>query len=194
MLTERAAQVEILQRNLTAAQLRMKKYADRHRTEQEFQVGAQVLLRLQPYAQKSVVNRPFPKLAYKFFGPYSILERIGAVAYRLDLPASSKIHNVFHVSQLKDYTPDFTPVFKDLPTLPALDTMETEPEAVLDRRLMKKGNSSVLQVLIKWSNLPPDAATWEDWDVLKNSFPVILTWGQASSSPGGTVTSDTVAP
>jgi hypothetical protein len=194
MLTERAEQIAILQRNLEAAQRRMKQNADRHRTEQEFQVGQQVLLRLQPYAQKSVVNRPFPKLAYKFFGPYSILERIGAVAYRLELPASSKIHNVFHVSQLKDYTPDFTPVFLDLPKPPALDALDTEPETILDRRLMKKGNSSVLQVMIKWTGLPTDAATWEDWDVLQQRFPAVLTWGQASSSPGGIVTPVTVAP
>jgi hypothetical protein len=134
------------------------------------------------------VNRPFPKLAYKFFGPYSVLERIGTVAYRLDLPANSKIHNVFHVSQLKDYTPDFTPVFTELPTIPSLDTVNTEPEGVLDHRLMKKGRTSVLQMLIKWSGLPPDAATWEDWDVLKTRYPAVLAWGQASSSPGGSVT------
>jgi hypothetical protein len=109
VLAERAAQIRVLQRNIEAAQLRMKKNADKHRTELEFQVDAQVLLRLQPYAQNSVVNCPFPKLAYKFFGPYSVLERNGAVAYCLDLPANTKIHNVFYVSQLKDYTPDYTP-------------------------------------------------------------------------------------
>jgi putative heme iron utilization protein len=101
---------------------------------------------------------------------------------------NSQVHNVFHVSQLKEYRADYTPVFSELPKVPALDVTNTEPETILDHRMMKKGNASVIQVLIKWTNLPEDAATWEDWDTLKTSFPSVLTWGQVSSSPGGNVT------
>jgi hypothetical protein len=187
-LSERAAHLAILTRNLEAAHKRMKRNADRQRTEKEFQVGESVLLRLQPYAQTSVVNRPFPKLSYKFFGPYSVLERIGKVAYRLELPPTSQIHNVFHVSQLKEYRADYTPVFSELPAFPTLDTIAAEPEAILDRRMMKKGNAPMIQVLIKWKTLPDEEATWEDWDVLTTRFPAVLAWGQASASPGGSVT------
>jgi hypothetical protein len=69
VIQERAVQLAILKQNLEAAQVRMKKYADKNRTEKEYQVGELVLLRLQPYAQKTVVNRPFPKIAYKFLAP-----------------------------------------------------------------------------------------------------------------------------
>jgi hypothetical protein len=174
VLAERAMQAALLTKNLEAAQARMKYNADKHRVEKEYQVGEKVLLKLQPYAQASVVNRPYPKLAYKYFGPYSILERIGKAAYRLDLPASSLVHDVFHVSQLKEYHPDFSHVFLELPKCPALDTVETQPETILDRRLTKKGNTAVHQMLIKWTGLSADQATWEDWEVLKVRFPVSL--------------------
>jgi hypothetical protein len=122
------------------------------------------------------------------------LARISKVACRLELPAASRIHNVFHVSQLKEYRPDYTPVFRDLPPAPTLDCVDTEPETILDRRMMKKGNQPVVQVLIKWRHLPEETATWEDWDVLTLCFPAVLTWGQVSDSPGGSVTMDKEAP
>lgn len=64
----------------------MKTQADKHRTERVFKVGDEVFLKLQPYIQASVARHANHKLAYKFFGPYTILERVGEVAYRLDLP------------------------------------------------------------------------------------------------------------
>jgi hypothetical protein len=188
MLAARAAQLEILKTNLAAARNRMKLKADRNRTEKEFQRGDRVLLKLQPYVQQSVVSRPYPKLAFKFFGPYEILERVGKVAYKLQLPAGSLVHPVFHVSQLKEHRPDYSPVFSDLTVLPALDQLDTTPERILDRRMVKKGNAAIVQVQVKWSHLPENAATWEDWEVLKVKFPDVCAWGQAHSLQGGIVT------
>ena len=91
----------LLRQHLLRAQQRMKKQADRHRTERSFAVGDEVFLKLQPYVQTSLAPRSSQKLSFKFFGPYKIIARVGAVAYKLDLPPTSKIHNVVHVSQLK---------------------------------------------------------------------------------------------
>lgn len=104
----------LLRQQLIRAQERMKRQADKHRVERKFDVGEMVFLKLQPYVQTSLAPRSSQKLAFKFFGPYKILARVGEVAYKLDLPVSSKIHNVVHVSQLKKRAPAAHPVSSDL--------------------------------------------------------------------------------
>jgi len=142
-VTDGQLQSSLLREQLAQAQLRMKQKADRHRSDLEFQVGDQVLLKLQPYAQSSLVNRPFPKLAFKYYGPFFVLEHVGATAYKLELPSDSLIHPTFHVSQLKSFHPDFTPVYSDLPSQLDLQAMDVVPEQVLARRLGKKGNTTI---------------------------------------------------
>lgn len=182
------APTELLRAQLIRAQQRMKSYADKNRTERQFQPGDQVLLKLQPYAQQTVVNRPYPKLSYKYFGPYTVLERIGAVAYRLQLPVSAQVHPVFHVSQLKPFTPNYTPVYTDIPAVPDLTTVAPVPVAILDRRMVRKGNAAAPQVLIQWAHVPPERATWEDYYVVKSRFPEALLWDDEQAQAGGNVT------
>jgi hypothetical protein len=146
-----------------------------------------VLLKLQPYAQKIMVNRPCPKLAFKFFGPFKVLAKIGVTAYKLDLPDSAQVHPVFHVSQLKPYHPSYTPVFTSLPPLVDLSRTGIIPEEILDRRLVCKGNQVVPQILIRWSSVPVESATWENYYVLKNRFPDAIAWGQADTESRGIV-------
>ncbi|KAK1650458.1 hypothetical protein QYE76_068263 [Lolium multiflorum] len=134
------------------AKAKVKHYADKNRSARSFEVGDTVFLKLQPYAQTSVVNRPF-----------------------------------FHVSQLKELVPDYTPVFSTLPATVDLSQADMIPQKILDRRLVKQGNQSHVQVLVQWSSQPVSAATWEDHDVLKMQFPDAPAWGHAGSQGGGNV-------
>jgi hypothetical protein len=135
-----------------------------------------------------MVRRPYPKLSFKYFGPYKVLAKYVSVAYKLEMPSTSEVHSVFHVSQLKSYIPDHTPVFTELPTQLQLDIADLEPEEILDRRLVKKGNKSYLQVLIKWSTLKADMATWEAYDVVRQRFSDAVAWGQAATQGEASVT------
>lgn len=173
---ERQSYSEFLKESLASAQNRMKVQADKNRTERSFQ-GEMVLLKLQPYVQSSVVNRPCPKLAFKFFGPFKVLQKIGKVAYKLDLLESAKIHPVFPVSQLKPFTPSYTPVYVNLSSVVDLTGVEIYPMRVLERRLVRKGSHPIVQVRLSWCNLPESATTWEDFEVLKKRFPEVIDWG-----------------
>jgi hypothetical protein len=135
-----------------------------------------------------MANRPYPKLAFKFYGPYKVLQRVGKVAYKLQLPAESMIHPVFHISQLKPFTPDYSPVFDALPKITDLEAADTIPKEVIDRRLVRKGNSAITQVKLTRVGLPATATTWEDYNVIKARFPDAPAWGQAGTQGGGGVT------
>ncbi|RLN39334.1 putative retroelement [Panicum miliaceum] len=91
-LQERELFSKLIQQQLLRAQQRMKHHAGKNRFEREFAVGDSVYLKLQPYIQSSVAPRGNQKLAYRFFGPFKVLARIGPVAYKLDLPSHCRIH------------------------------------------------------------------------------------------------------
>jgi hypothetical protein len=144
-----------------------------------------MLLKLQPYAQSSLINRPFPKISYKFFWPYKVLERIGKAAYRLELPVECVIHPVMHVSQLKEFRPNNTPVFSNLLVHTNFSQHVLQPEQILERGLVKKGNVATPQVRVQWCGLPD--TTWEDWTVLLTRFLEVASWGQDGVQGGGDV-------
>ena len=101
----------------------------------EFEVGDHVFSKVMP--KRGVVRfGKRGKLLPRFIGPFEILERIGTVAYRLDLPSSrSGVHEVFHVSMLRKYTPDPAHVVDwGQIEIDTDETFEEGPVCILDSR------------------------------------------------------------
>lgn len=82
-LVERDAVLDDLKAHLVQSQQRMRSYEDSHRRMLEFQWGDKVFVKLQPYRQTSLATRTNAKLAPRFYGPFTVLDKVGKVAYRL---------------------------------------------------------------------------------------------------------------
>ena len=150
----------------------MKSQADKRRSERSFVIGDWVLLKLQPYRQTSVSGNRVQKLSPKYYGPFKVIDTIGNVAYKLDLPSEVQIHDIFHVSQLKKavgYQGPFVPL-----PVNSQQQLKWEPLAVLDRKLVKRGNRAEAQLLIHWKHLSPAEATWEFASEIRKRFPSFL--------------------
>lgn len=100
-------------------------------------------------------------------------------SWTLELPPNSRIHDVFHVSQLKPFTPNYTPVFAELPKPPDLTAGDIEPVEILER---KRGNSALAQLHIRWSS-STTATTWEDYDTMRRRFPSAIIWQDDKAEP-----------
>jgi hypothetical protein len=159
IMQERHKIIEELRRQLFKAQDKMKKFADGKRSERSFQVGDWMFLKLQPYRQVSITGTPHSKLSSKFYGPFEVLKRVGTVAYRLKLPPKSQIHPTFHVSQLKPRVGKGAAVEPLLPILSPEVGLRLVPETILARKIIKRNNEPVVQVLVKWLNTAKEEST-----------------------------------
>ena len=148
----------------------MKQTHDKGRREREFEVDQLVFVRAQPYRQSTLRPILNQKLGYKYYGPYRVLQRIGPVAYRLDLPEGTRIHPVFHVSALKAQIGPNHVVGSALPELMEEDG-PTEPVRVLGRRRRRHGTRLETEVLIEWLGKPTDESTWELESDIMDRFP-----------------------
>ena len=119
-------------------------------------MGDWVWLRLLHRSTQSLDPRAKKKMGPRYAGPFAVLERIGKVAYRLQLLAGTRIHDVFHVGLLKPFRgespagPPALPPTTDGRLLPG-------PEKVLQAQLCR----GIWYMLIQWAGLPAEDATWE---------------------------------
>ena len=170
-LSAREAAVRLLKFHLHRAQQKMKINADKHRTERDFDVGQWVYVKLQPHRQVTLRQSKYNKLVPKYYGPFQISEKVGKVAYKLLLPATSQIHPTFHISQLKLFKGPLPNASGVLPVCNQQGEVLQEPLRVLERRLGKVGNKAAVYVLIQWTNGEESDATWELHSDIVKRFP-----------------------
>ncbi|CAL8175571.1 unnamed protein product [Prunus armeniaca] len=168
-LVARDGMLTLLKSNLLMAYNRMKTQSDKHHSKREFQ-------RLVPYRLQSLAAYSYHKLLPKFYGPYEILEKLGPVAYKLQLPTGCKIHPVFHVSCLKKHLGTHVTPSLTLPRIIEDGIVQDEPLTILERKLVKRGNAARVDVLVHWKGhthqrMPHGRTTMTSRPDFQNSLP-----------------------
>jgi hypothetical protein len=170
LLKDMEDQVVKIKQNLKTAQDRQKFYVDKNKTAREFKVGEHVLLKVKP-KKSSLKLGNCTKLAARFCGPFEILDRIGPVAYMLALPASMNMHNVFHVSLLKQYVHDPNHVIDwHLIQVETEGDFQVQPVRVLDRKVKMLWNRVIELVKVQWTCYGPKDAMWEHEDAMRAEY------------------------
>lgn len=117
---------------------------------------------MQPYRQNTFGLRGSLKPRAKYYAPFKVLEMIGRMAYKIQLPDDAHIHPVFHVSQLKKHIGNNAIPIPELPLVGPDGKVKTIPVEILQRRVVPTGNEPMVPWSIHWENRSREDATWEE--------------------------------
>ncbi|GJZ73811.1 putative reverse transcriptase domain-containing protein [Tanacetum coccineum] len=172
IIQETTKKIIQIKKRIQATRDRQKSYTDRRRKPLEFKVRDKVMLKVSPW--KGVIRfGKRGKLNPLYIGPFKILDRVGTLAYRLELLEQlSRAHSTFHVSNLKK-------CFVDEPLAILLDEIQIddklnfieEPVEIMDREVKRLNKSRILIVKVCWNLRRGPEFTWEREDQMKKKYP-----------------------
>lgn len=135
-------------RNIVAANESYAKFYDKYReSPPKYEVGDKVLLSMKDVTTK----RPMKKLDWKYTGPYTITEKVSSHAFRLELPASAKIHDVFHISRLEPWRTNNIGDNSPPEPIEVEGHKEYEVESIVGERWTGRGRGRHKEYLVKWT-------------------------------------------
>ncbi|GJT53227.1 putative reverse transcriptase domain-containing protein [Tanacetum coccineum] len=166
--TEKIVQI---QQRLQAARDRQRIYANVRQKPLEFQVGDRVMLKVSP--QKGVIHfGKRERINPRYIGPFKILERIGPVAYKLELPEElSNVHSTFHISNLKKCLSDESILIpmKELRLDDKLNFVE-EPVEIMDREVKQLKQTRIPIIKVLWNSKRGPEFTWGCEDQIRDNY------------------------
>ncbi|WMV42652.1 hypothetical protein MTR67_036037 [Solanum verrucosum] len=119
------------------------------------------------------------KLSPRYIGPYRIVQRVGSVAYELELPQElAAVHPVFHISMLKKCIGDPSLILST-ESVKIKDNLSYEevPVQILDRQVRRLRTKDVASVKVLWRNQLVEEATWEAEEDMKKRYPHLFESG-----------------
>ncbi|GKC69893.1 putative reverse transcriptase domain-containing protein [Tanacetum coccineum] len=165
LIQETTEKIVQIRQRMQASHDRQKSHADLKRKLMEFQVRDKVMLKVSPW--KGVVHfGKWGKLNPRYLGPFKVLEKVGEVAYKLELPEElSRVHNTFHVSNLKKCHAD-EPLAVPLDGLHFDDKLQfvEEPVEIREREVKWLKQSRIPLVKVRWNSRRGPEFTWERKD------------------------------
>ena len=177
MIRETSEKIDLIRRRMKTAQDRQKSYADKRRSDLEFDIEDMVFVKVSPL--RNVVRfGSVGKLAPRFVGSFPIKERIGQMAYRVELPERlSGVHDVFHVSHLRKCLHETAEVVE--PSL--LREVEVEhdvtirraPTCILRSEIKKLRNREVKLFKVQWGD-DDSNVTLETEEKMRSLYPFLF--------------------
>ena len=167
LIRDTSEKVSLIRQRLLTTQSWKKSYADVRRQPLEFEIGDHIFLKVMP--KRGVVRfGKRGKLSPRFIGPFEILGRVGTIVYQLALPLSmSGVHEVFHVSMLRRYTPDPAHVvdWGEI-EVDTDETFEERPVCIMDSWDQVLRRKTVRLVRVLWQHRGVEESTWEREDTM----------------------------